>query len=467
MRAKIRVWLRRGTLLGTSTLALYHGCAGSGLKGPKAENHPKGDGRRPSEQGEGIAGYLADPSGVLFETTGPQWIITIPDGNLRSRQGTTTEKVLVCIQTVFGTTVESLRQSKGRIIAGPEIQTLTQKTANEAGGIQIRISPPTVTQDSFLALNVSSLCSVGGLVVEEDGLVTSVFGPQIRGSNATSVSTSTETRGTPSCSGLVGGTWILVPGDKVYGTSDFCVMKYFASNQVSAPLAQTGMTAWTNISQRTAISECESLGTGYHLITNPEWMTIATNAAGQASNWSQGTVGGGLLARGHSDNTPPLYCGADPNDLNAYVEGSCVGGTLASTGDTFEQRRTHYLSNGSVIWDFAGNYWQWVDYNNGTNIPNSGAGAFLQYPAVVGTATTPKSHLVPERSSHSFWNDSWDATQSIGNYFPGTNGAGQGALARGAGKNIGVDGGLFAVRLNYGASDATQENITFRCAYTP
>lgn len=269
------------------------------------------------------------------------------------------------------------------------------------------------------------------------------------------------------CTGLAGGTWVAVPGDASYGTSDFCVMKYFASNVSSAPYSQTGTTGWTSISRTTAISECSSLGANYHLVTNPEWMTITANAAGQASNWSGGSVGSGVLARGHSDNTPASYCGADANDANAYIEASCTGGTMVSTGDTFEQRRTHTLSNGSVVWDLAGSYWQWINYTNTSDIPHSGGASYVQYTAFTGTTTTPRAHVAPQNSTHSYWSDSWNATQSIGNYYPGTNGASEGAMVRGGGKNIGTDGGIFAIRMSYGASDSTQANITFRCAYTP
>lgn len=270
-----------------------------------------------------------------------------------------------------------------------------------------------------------------------------------------------------SCANLPGGTWILVPGDNIYGTSPFCVMKYNASNVNSLPISQPGTSAWVTISQSDAISKCASLGSGFHLVSNPEWMTIAANVAAQGNNWSGGTVGNGLLARGHSDNNPPTACSADANDLNAYVENSCTGGTLAQTGDLFEQRRTHYLSNTSVIWDLAGNYWQWVNYMNANDIPHSGGTSFIQYPAFTPTATTPLAHLTPQHSTHSFWNDSWNDTQSIGAYYPGTDFTGVGAMVRGGGINISTNGGVFSTRLNYGSTDATRTNVTFRCAYTP
>jgi hypothetical protein len=112
-------------------------------------------------------------------------------------------------------------------------------------------------------------------------------------------------------------------------------------------------------------------------------------------------------------------------------------------------------------------YWQWVDYNNETELPHSGAASYIDYPAFVGTDTTPKSDLVPLHVSHDFWDDNWDSSNSIGKYYPGTDDSGEGAMVRGGGKNIDTSGGLFATRMNYGENDASKTNISFRCAYTP
>ena len=40
-----------------------------------------------------------------------------------------------------------------------------------------------------------------------------------------------------------------------------------------------------------AKTECSDLGLGYALITNDQWMTIATNIANKSSNWDGGNVG--------------------------------------------------------------------------------------------------------------------------------------------------------------------------------
>jgi uncharacterized repeat protein (TIGR02543 family) len=266
------------------------------------------------------------------------------------------------------------------------------------------------------------------------------------------------------CGGLAaGGTWITVPGNSIYGTSDFCVQKYAPSNVGSVPTSQAGTTPWVNISQTSAISTCASLGTGYHLITNPEWMTIAANLANVGSNWSTGTVGSGSLRRGHSDNNPASACAADASDVNAYVEGSCTGSSTVS--GTFTQRRTSTLSNGSVVWDIGGNVYNWVNYNNSADKPTPATGAWYEYPAITGSMTTPKSHLVPLNSAQSWWTDSWNSTQGIGQIVPGTNGSG-GTFYRGGGCGNAASAGAFTVALD-GSPSSANSGIGFRCAWQP
>jgi len=56
------------------------------------------------------------------------------------------------------------------------------------------------------------------------------------------------------------------------------------------------------ITQSGAIAACQSMGAGYHLITNNEWMTIARNIEQQPDNWSTGITGSGFLYSGNNDD---------------------------------------------------------------------------------------------------------------------------------------------------------------------
>lgn len=102
------------------------------------------------------------------------------------------------------------------------------------------------------------------------------------------------------------------------------------------------------ITQTESIAACEAIGG--HLITNNEWMTIARNIEQVPSNWSGGVVGLGYIYSGHNDGTPG---GA----LEASIDTNGYAGTGQTTGN---QRRTLTLTNGEVIWDLAGNVYQWT-----------------------------------------------------------------------------------------------------------
>ena len=257
--------------------------------------------------------------------------------------------------------------------------------------------------------------------------------------------------GPPDCSSIsVGGTWLSVPGDADYGTNDFCVMKYEAKNNSGVPNSVAAGTPWVSISQLDAITECASLGAGFHLITNDEWMTIATNAAAQGANWDGGIVGTNEMARGHSDGDPASHCEADANDANAYVDGTCTG----SSSGTFNQRRTLYLSNGEVIWDLAGNQWEWTNYYNATDKPNNGA-SWTEYTSVTGTSSMPLTDLIPQVAI----DNSWNTNQGLGSYAP-LNG---GALVRGADYPNGALVGVFAAHIGLQATSEPTA-VSFRCA---
>lgn len=151
--------------------------------------------------------------------------------------------------------------------------------------------------------------------------------------------------------------FIVVPGNSNFGTSDFCVSKYemkivgqddgrqtYVSTMV--PESRASGTPWVNISQTNAIAEAQTVCSGCHLISEAEWMTIAANVLSVTSNWSEGSVGGGSIYRGHGDSSPSNPLSASSNDNDGYT------GT-GNSGNN--QRRTLTLTNGEVIWDIAGN----------------------------------------------------------------------------------------------------------------
>jgi formylglycine-generating enzyme required for sulfatase activity len=237
-----------------------------------------------------------------------------------------------------------------------------------------------------------------------------------------------------------------------YTASKFCVAKYEMKNDgYGTAVSQMAGVPWVSINRATARAACQALGAGYDMISNDQWQTIARNIAGTASNWSGGAVASGELNRGHSDNVPAsvLAPAADTDPCNGT-------GETCSTTTWNSQRRTHTLSSGNVIWDFAGNAWEWVTHDsnvsNGTDgyISTMSGGDIRQtrYGAASGTfcaspSTTPFC--------------------GMGNgYFNST----AGAVLRGGSRGNGVSAGVFAAYLLY-APTYTNAIIGFRCVFVP
>lgn len=155
--------------------------------------------------------------------------------------------------------------------------------------------------------------------------------------------------------------YIGVPADPDYMVRFFCVAKYEMKNDgYGMPTSVAAGTPWVSKTRGSSRDSCANLGAKYELISNAQWQAIARNITLTASNWSTGTASSGELNRGHSDNTPAAALAAVTDD-NDPCNGT--GQTCSST--TWDsQRRTHKLSNGNVIWDFAGNVTEWVTNDN-------------------------------------------------------------------------------------------------------
>jgi hypothetical protein len=244
--------------------------------------------------------------------------------------------------------------------------------------------------------------------------------------------------------------YIRVPGSSLYGTRDFCVMKYEAktgSATVAATTQASGLPQG-NITQTNAITACSLNGSGYRLINNAEWMTIARNIEAQSSNWTGGSVGSGGLWRGHTDNSPT-------NSLAASTDNDPYSGT-GNTSPSIE-RRTHILSNGEVIWDLSGNLWEWTnDTTLGANKPNNSSGnLWQQWTAITNFGTLSYNLTRPSNSS-------WNSTQNMGQYYAGSLTGGPFAFLRGGYWADGALAGVFTLILNTSPSTANSL-YGFRC----
>jgi len=296
--------------------------------------------------------------------------------------------------------------------------------------------------------------------------------------------------------------YIPVPGDSDLGTSDFCVMKWEAKAYKNAgadqgfnadalegctagcaaanwaplyhpdtnttgyrPVSSATAKPWRRIDQDQARIACSNLGTGYALISNPEWMTIAHNIYERDSNWSNGNVGDGFLNRGHSDNNP---AGTPCDGQIENVQTNCTTLDPNAATTSWNQKRTHTLSNGEVIWDIAGNVYNWVDWNVTPSekayraADGSPQNAWREWNTI---DTNINNGDEMETSTWQSTNVGANSTMGIGQYYAGSNASG-GAALRGGLWNFGAAAGAFALNLS-DASAVTSTGVGFRCVFRP
>ena len=274
--------------------------------------------------------------------------------------------------------------------------------------------------------------------------------------------------------------WVKVPGNPTYGTSDFWVMKYeakYSKNGGGADDANNcyytvGVDTWdwgksgtdcpsswsaanvvsspygspiAGVTHNEAKTICQSLGG--HLITNQEWMTIARNAEQVPQNWSGGSVGSGCLFRGNvGTNDSCGYNGADPEKgINRNPKAKLI------------------LSNGSEIWDIAGNVWEHVQKDSNdtlvNNLPTDGGAAgwrWIQHTAITGYGDFSYDEIRPSNSS-------WNFTQGMGRVYTYNGAYGFRVLLRGGVWFNGSDAGAFTLNLNWDTGDHSN-HVGFRCA---
>lgn len=264
-----------------------------------------------------------------------------------------------------------------------------------------------------------------------------------------------EKSATPEAVGVCPTNYILVPANAAGGTNnDFCVMRFEAKNVAGVATSQAANTPWVNINQTSAKTACTNLGAKFDLISNPEWLTIAQNAENVVSNWSGGDVGIGMMTRGHSDGNPDSAI-AITNTTDPYNGTGNNSGQAAGSGR--EQKRTLTLSNGNIIWDFAGNVWEWIDWSMAAGLqapPTTCISGWTELPLVSCGALAGAEYL----PSHSDYNSS----QGMGQFYGGAGGA---ALRSGF-WNFGSRDGAFTLFL-YNAPTAANSGISFRCVYRP
>ena len=260
--------------------------------------------------------------------------------------------------------------------------------------------------------------------------------------------------------------YIVVPGNSTYGTADFCVMKYEAKNVGGVATSQAALTPWVSIPQTgagSATTLAAAACTTCHLITEAEWLTIAQNVLNVASNWDNGAgvhaVGTGYIYSGNNDNVIDTGAGAaldaDTNDSNGYYRTANVAPS--------NQKRTLTLSNGEVIWDLAGNVWEWTSGQVQSPIIQPGitgaGGTWRNWTAITNPGTLP---INPSPATTGITGAStWTSTNGIGQIWSNSDEVALRGFLRGGAWSHGGYAGVLTLLL-YNAPAGTGADIGFR-----
>jgi hypothetical protein len=222
-----------------------------------------------------------------------------------------------------------------------------------------------------------------------------------------------------------------------------------------------------NISQTTSLTAASSYtancDTGCHLITEAEWMTIAQNALSVSSNWTDvgGTthqVGTGYIYSGHNDNTPSKAIEADSNDANGY--------TNTDNTSPSNQLRTLTLTNGEVIWDLAGNAFEWTQGTiDGGQLPGlSGDTVYNWRQWNDGSLIQNGLPGSSMPGSTGLTGITWNSSSGIGQLNTNYGETGARAFRRGGYWGGGSNAGVLALHLYNSSSDDTSGGIGLRVA---
>ena len=307
--------------------------------------------------------------------------------------------------------------------------------------------------------------------------------------------------------------YVWVPGDPLFGTSDFCVMQYEAKYDKSGDgigdnasdygcIADSG-DGWdwrdagcstggtvvssangspiVHITHTQAVSVCP---TGSHLINNNEWMTIARNAASMASNWADKVIGstvasGGGLKRGNVGLS-------DSASYNATTDPD--KGARCPTGSEAACKAKLVLSNGQEIWDISGNVWEHVNFDadkDGIYNEANDLVSLKDEPEATNGASTRSGWEWSGFTSDglTWWlsnngsgplnydvfrpvNSSWNANYGVGRIYHYSDGAATTptyVFLRGGDWYVGANAGAFTLGLNDAVSDQ-HGSVGLRCA---
>lgn len=165
------------------------------------------------------------------------------------------------------------------------------------------------------------------------------------------------------------------PNDNPYLETDgFCLAKYemradgYADGNIGyvdkvLPVSIPDGTPWANLIRQSAVYLCNQLGNNYTLVSLRRYQAVSRSIENTGENWSGGEVGQGYVNRGHHDDDPSEAIAASTDDDPCF--GTNNPSCTDPEHDDWNNKRTHVLANGELIWDWTGNVREHVDGSAG------------------------------------------------------------------------------------------------------
>ena len=236
----------------------------------------------------------------------------------------------------------------------------------------------------------------------------------------------------PSTCPTSGGSWIKVPGNSLYNKPNgFCVQQYPAVNVSGVATSQNTGNKWTAITQPAAATAAAAIdGSTTHLITEDEWMAIATNAAAQPANWSGGTVGNGTLSTGSATSThggtsfvlsngQTIYFDTGNTSYYAAYEWTCYTGPSAqSCGLAAKDQPTpanaYYTDQFGTFTSYGALTTASGYYYGDPRYANSALGAYVNSSRNTGLGYLRSSYSSGSSTVYAFYRGAWTGANSSG-----------------------------------------------------
>ncbi|GEM_PF-4866548 len=243
--------------------------------------------------------------------------------------------------------------------------------------------------------------------------------------------------------------YVLIPGDTSQRTDSFCLAKFEMKDVGGLAVSQALVEPWTYVDRATADAACAA--SGGRLPTSGEWNVAALNIAKQDVNWSISNEGQRLRLNTGVSTGSGVY--EIPDELE-----QCFGAGTACGTSWAAHKRTHTLSTGEVIWDFAGNVWEITssEFSEGIYLSAYWPVVSLDLSSIFSFILVGGQDLrcfQPYNNSYCGMGRAWLNNADVG---------GQ-AMYRGGSSNNGGDTGVFTVDFDYDPTHTGPQH-GFRCA---